>query len=102
MMKPVFMIALLLLCGCQGSTLQLLSSPERKNVMIDDREIAVIPRGNNLYTSIEVYSGLAPNIMEFKVRQIEAVEKFTGCKVVDTERVENFISWHMRVDCKKK
>ena len=72
-----------LLAGCQGSPVYYHKSPLRHVVVLDKREISVLQLDDNRW---EAYGGkqggLFTTDMEVqRNRQIQAIEKVSGCKV---------------------
>lgn len=76
----------LLLAACQGSPAWYMTHPERKNITINERVWTVVPNGNNRYDVF--YGGFIDmsDMIQIKKDQIEAVEKSTNCKVIESER----------------
>ena len=75
------------LAGCQGSAVYYHRDPARQIVVLDKREVSVVPLGNGRW---EAYGGKqggssAENLDKQKARQIEAIEKVTACRVTSTE-----------------
>jgi len=87
-MKLLATIAVFFLVGCQSSPVYYHRSPARQIVVLDKREISIIPLGENKW---EAYGGkqggYKPDLALQKARQIEAIEKVTGCRVVNSEYV---------------
>ena len=87
-MKLFAAIAVLFLVGCQSSPVYYHRDPARQVVVLDKREISIIPLGNNRW---EAYGGrqggMNPDLALQTARQIEAIEKVTGCRVVASEYV---------------
>jgi hypothetical protein len=80
-------VAFVNLAGCQGSAVYYYRDPARQVVVLDRREISVVPLGNGRW---EAYGGKqggssAEDMDKQKTRQIEAIEKVTGCRVTSTE-----------------
>ena len=72
-----------LLAGCQGSPVYYHKSPLRHVVVLDKREISVLPLDDNRW---EAYGGkqgglFASDMEAQRNRQIQAIEKVSGCKV---------------------
>ena len=72
-----------LLAGCQSSPVYYHQSPLRHVVVLDKREISVLPLGDNRW---EAYGGkqgglLSTDMEAQRNRQIQAIEKVSGCKV---------------------
>ncbi len=93
------------LVGCQGSAVYYHRDPARQIIVLDQREISIIPLGNNKW---EAYGGkqggwFSTDYDKQKARQIEAIEKATGCKVVSTEfpasNNDNKLLIHAMLDC---
>ena len=75
------------LAGCQGSAVYYHRDPARQIVVLDKREVSVVPLGNGRW---EAYGGKqggssAEDLDKQKVRQIEAIEKVSACRVTATE-----------------
>jgi len=93
------------LSGCQGSAVYYHRDPARQIVVLDQREISIIPLGNDKWEAFGGKQGgwLNPDYDKQKARQIEGIEKVTGCKVVSTEfpakNNENKLLIHATVDC---
>lgn len=93
------------LVGCQGSAVYYHRDPSRQIVVLDQREISIISIGTDKW---EAYGGKQGGSSESdlekqKARQIEAIEKVTGCRVVSTEfpkeKNDNRLLIHATVDC---
>ena len=93
------------LAGCQGSAVYYHRDPARQIIVLDQREISIIPLGNNKWEAFGGKQGgwLNTDDDKQKARQIEAIEKATGCKVVSTEfpaqNNEKKLLMHATVDC---
>ncbi len=75
------------LAGCQGSAVYYHRDPARQIVVLDKREVSVVPLGNGRW---EAYGGKqggssAEDMEKQKARQIEAIEKVTACRVTAAE-----------------
>ena len=75
------------LAGCQGSAVYYHRDPARQIVVLDQREISIVPLGHGRW---EAYGGKqggssAEDLDKQKARQIEAIEKVTACRVTSTE-----------------
>ena len=71
------------LAGCQGSPVYYHKSPLRHVVVLDKREISVLQLDDNRW---EAYGGkqgglFASDMEAQRNRQIQAIEKVSGCKV---------------------
>ncbi|MDN3987823.1 hypothetical protein [Zwartia vadi] len=93
------------LAGCQGSAVYYHRDPARQIVVLDQREISILALGNDKW---EAYGGkqggwIGTDYDKQKARQIEAIEKVTGCRVVSTEfpdkNNDNKLLIHATVDC---
>ncbi len=93
------------LAGCQGSAVYYHRDPGRQIVVLDQREISIIPLGNDMW---EAYGGkqggwFGTDFDKQKTRQIEGIEKVTGCRVISTEfpdkKNDNKLLIHAKVDC---
>lgn len=93
------------LAGCQGSAVFYHRDPARQIIVLDQREISIIPLGNNKWEAFGGKQGgwFSTDYEKQKARQIEAIEKATGCKVVSTEfpvqNSEKKLLIHATVDC---
>jgi hypothetical protein len=96
------------LAGCQGSAVYYHRDPTRQIVVLDKREISIISLGQDKW---EAFGGEQGGLFgtdedKQKARQIEAIEKATGCRVVSTEFPEKDNSKklliHATVDCTKQ
>ena len=72
-----------LLAGCQGSPVYYHKSPLRHVVVLDKREISVLQLDDNRW---EAYGGKQGGLFSSDMdlqrnRQIQAIEKVSGCKV---------------------
>jgi hypothetical protein len=87
-MKMLVALVAVFLVGCQSSPVFYHRDPARQIVVLDKREISIIPLGENRW---EAYGGkeggLKPDMAVQKARQIAAIEKVTGCRVVNAEYV---------------
>lgn len=70
--------------GCAGSPGWYLQHKEQVRYEIGDYEVVTVPMGPDRF---DAFVGKAKNfeVMEFKGVAIEAIEKRSGCKVVDSE-----------------
>jgi hypothetical protein len=93
------------LAGCQGSAVFYHRDPARQIIVLDQREISIIPLGNNKWEAFGGKQGgwFSTDEDKQKARQIEAIEKATGCKVISTEfpaqNNEKKLLIHATVDC---
>ncbi len=80
-------VAFVNLAGCQGSAVYYHRDPARQIVVLDKREVSVVPLGNGRWEAFGGKQGgtSVQDLEKQKVRQIEAIEKVTGCRVVSTE-----------------
>ena len=87
-MKILATLVGLFLVGCQSSPVFYHRDPARQIVVLDKREISIIPLGENRW---EAYGGkeggMKPDLEVQKARQVAAIEKVTGCRVVKAEFV---------------
>jgi hypothetical protein len=105
-MKMLVALAVFILVGCQGSPVYYHRDPARQIVVLDKREMSLIPLGENRW---EVYGGrewgMKPDLNVQKARQVAAVEKVTGCRVVNAEFVPGHevdgMLLHATVNCAK-
>ncbi len=79
------LLPLFFLAACKTSAVWYETHPDRKDVMIDGHEISVVPNGTNQYDAFGGTDGLDTNMSKVKQRQIQGIEKITGCKVVGAE-----------------
>jgi len=108
-MKMLPFVALLvvaaILAGCQGSAVYYHRDPARQIIVLDKREISIIPLGQDRWEAFGGKQGglFGTDFEKQKARQIEAIEKVTGCRVVSTEFPEknndNKLLIHATVDC---
>jgi hypothetical protein len=93
------------LVGCQGSAVYYHRDPTRQIIVLDQREISIIALGNDKWEAFGGKQGgwFSTDEDKQKARQIEAIEKATGCKVVSTEfpaqNNEKKLLIHATVDC---
>jgi hypothetical protein len=93
------------LAGCQGSAVFYHRDPARQIIVLDQREISIIALGNNKWEAFGGKQGgwFSSDDDKQKARQIEAIEKATGCKVTSTEfpvqNNEKKLLIHATVDC---
>ena len=105
-MKSLVAVVALLLVGCQGSPVYYHRDPARQIVVLDKREISIIPLGENRW---EAYGGkeggMKPDLGVQKARQVAAIEKVTGCRVVNAQFVPGHevdgMLLHATVSCAK-
>ena len=87
-MKMLVALVAVFLVGCQSSPVFYHRDPARQIVVLDKREISIIPLGENRW---EAYGGkeggMKPDLEVQKARQVAAIEKVTGCRVVKAEFV---------------
>jgi len=87
-MKMLVALVAIFLVGCQGSPVYYHRDPARQIVVLDKREISIIPLGENRW---EAYGGkeggMKPDLGVQKARQVAAIEKVTGCRVVNAQFV---------------
>lgn len=99
------LIAIGVLAGCQGSPVYYHRDPSRQIVVLDQKEISIISLGNNKWEAFGGQEGgwFGADADKQKARQIEAIEKVTGCRVVATEfpqsNNERKLLIHATVDC---
>lgn len=96
------------LAGCQSSPAYYHRDVQRHVVVLDKREISVLPLGKDLW---EAYGGRQGGSDEVamskqKDRQIKAIETVSGCKVVNAiypeENNDKKLLIRATVDCNKK
>ncbi len=105
-MKSLVAVVALLLVGCQGSPVYYHRDPARQIVVLDKREISIIALGENRW---EAYGGkeggMKPDLEVQKARQVAAIEKVTGCRVVNAQVVPGHevdgMLLHATVNCAK-
>jgi hypothetical protein len=80
-------VAFVNLAGCQGSAVYYHRDPARQIVVLDKREVSVVPLGNGRWEAFGGKQGgsSAEDLEKQKARQIEAIEKVTACRVTTTE-----------------
>jgi hypothetical protein len=84
MKKPLILIAIgLVVTACVGSPAWYLKHKEQVRYEIGDYEVVTVPMGPDRF---DAFVGKAKNfdMIEFKGVAIEAIEKRSGCKVVDS------------------
>ena len=108
--RPILLVAAcgalaVLLAGCQSSPVYYHQSPLRHVVVLDKREISVLPLGDNRW---EAYGGkqgglLSTDMEAQRNRQIQAIEIVSGCKVIAAvyppDQSEEHLLMHADVDC---
>jgi hypothetical protein len=77
---------LVLLSGCQGSPVYYHRDVQKHVVVLDKREVSVLPLGHNQW---EAYGGkegglFSTDLDKQKARQIKAIETVSGCLVTDS------------------
>ena len=105
-MKILVALVAVFLVGCQGSPVYYHRDPARQIVVLDKREISVIPLGENRW---EAYGGnegwMKPDLAVQKARQVAGIEKVTGCRVVNAQVVPGHevdgMLLHATVSCTK-
>jgi hypothetical protein len=105
-MKILATLVGLFLVGCQSSPVFYHRDPARQIVVLDKREISIIPLGENQW---EAYGGrewgMKPDLEVQKARQVAAIEKVTGCRVVKAqyapEHEVDGMLMHATVSCAK-
>ena len=75
------------LAGCQGSAVYYHRDPARQIVVLDKREISIVSLGQDKWEAFGGKQGglFGTDYEKQKARQIVAIEKATGCRVVSTE-----------------
>lgn len=111
-MKLLPLVALVIvagtLAGCQGSAVYYHRDPSRQIVVLDKQAISVIALGQDRWEAFGGKQGghFGGDDAKQKARQIDAIEKVTGCRVVSTEFPEknndNKLLIHAKVDCSKQ
>jgi len=105
-MKLLVALVAVFLVGCQSSPVFYHRDPARQIVVLDKREISIIPLGENRW---EAYGGkeggMKPDLGVQKARQVAAIEKVTGCRVVNAQFVPgqevDGMLLHATVSCAK-
>jgi hypothetical protein len=105
-MKLLVALVAVFLVGCQGSPVYYHRDPARQIVVLDKREISIIALGENRW---EAYGGkeggMKPDLDVQKARQVAAIEKVTGCRVVNAQVVPGHevdgMLLHATVSCAK-
>lgn len=105
-MKIFAIFVMFFLVGCQSSPVFYHRDPARQIVVLDKREISIIPLGENQW---EAYGGkqggMNPDLALQKARQVAAIEKVTGCRVVKAAFVPGHevdgMLLHATVNCTK-
>jgi len=100
--------AVFFLVGCQGSPAYYHRDVQRHVVVLDKREISVLPLGKDQW---EAYGGKqggsdAAALEKQKARQIKAIEIVSGCAVTSSiypeEEKKGKLLMRATVDCNKK
>lgn len=103
--RVAILAAVITLAGCQPSAVFYHRDPSRQVVVLDEREISIISLGKDKW---EAYGGkqggwFGTDADKQKNRQVQAIEKVTGCRVVSTEFPSQDNSQklliHATVDC---
>lgn len=101
-------VILVCLTGCQGSPAYYHRDVQKHVVVLDKRELSVLPLGNNQW---EVYGGKQGGLFSTdldlqKARQIKAIETVSGCLVTEAiypaAHQQDKLLLHATVDCKQK
>ncbi len=99
---------LLVIAGCQGTPVYYHQSTLKQVVVLDHREISVLPLGDNVW---EAYGGkqggTSPaDLAAQQTRQIQAIEKVSGCTVTSSEYGDSAdpgrLLLRARVDCSRR
>jgi hypothetical protein len=88
------------IAGCSATYPGKFNDETRKDVRVDGYEIHVINPEKNQY---EAFGGesIGFDAIKLKKAQLVAIEKVSGCKVVDSEYSSSFVrTLHAEVDCK--
>jgi len=98
----------LFLAGCQSSAAYYHRDVQKHVVVLDKREVSVLPLGNDQW---EAFGGKQGGIFSTDFdkqtnRQIKAIELVSGCIVTSSlypaEHQEDKLLLHATVDCKQK
>jgi hypothetical protein len=102
------LVVLVLLTGCQSSAVYYHRDVQKHVVVLDKREVSVLPLGLNQW---EAYGGkqgglFSSDLDKQKARQIKAIEIVSGCLVIDSiypaDHQEDKLLLRATVDCKQK
>ncbi|MGK0685194.1 hypothetical protein ACSFC0_07370 [Serratia marcescens] len=100
MKKILTSIIVLFLAGCSSTYPGKMDDKTRKDVIVDGYEIHVINPNANSY---EAFGGesIGYDAIKLKKAQVTAIERVSGCKVIDSEYSSTFVrTLHAEVDCK--
>jgi hypothetical protein len=98
----------MLLAGCQGSPAYYHRDVQRHVVVLDKREVSVLPLGKDLW---EAYGGKQGGsdqaaLDKQKARQVKAIETVSGCTVINAlypeEAQKDKLLLRATVDCTRK
>ena len=102
------LVVLVLLTGCQSSAVYYHRDVQKHIVVLDKRDVSVLPLGNNQWEAFGGKQGglFSTDLDKQKARQIKAIEIVSGCLVTDSiypaEHQEDKLLLHATVDCKQK
>ena len=100
--------AVFFLVGCQGSPAYYHRDVQRHVVVLDKREVSVLPLGKDLW---EAYGGKQGGsdqaaLDKQKARQVKAIETVSGCTVINAlypeEAQKDKLLLRATVDCTRK
>ena len=102
------LVVLMLLTGCQSSPVYYHRDVQKHIVVLDKREVSVLPLGLNQW---EAYGGkqgglFSTDLDKQKARQIRAIEIVSGCLVIDSiypaDHQQDKLLLRATVDCTQK
>ena len=87
------------LVGCETSIAWYYGHPDRKTLEIDGRVINVVPHGTNRFDAFPEGVAFIPDMVNFKLQQIRAIEQVSGCKVTSSEFIPSSFILQAIVAC---
>jgi hypothetical protein len=102
------LVVLALITGCQSSPVYFHRDIQKHVVVLDKREVSVLPLGHNQW---EAYGGkqgglFSTDLDKQKARQIKAIEIVSGCLVTDSiypaDHQQDKLLLRATVDCTQK
>lgn len=99
MKRLILGLLVLGLVGCSSTYVGKASNPSREKITIDGFDISVIKDDDTTYQAFGGES-FDYNAVKLKLAQIKAIEKISGCTVVDSEYSNTFVrTLHAIVKC---
>lgn len=108
MKLPAMLLVLGLLSGCQSSAVYYHRDVQKHVVVLDKREVSVLPLGNHQWEAFGGKQGglFSTDLDKQKARQIKAIEIVSGCLVTDSiypaDHQQDKLLLRATVDCSKK